>query len=151
MAKRGSADQDQPQPTLGRLEANWDEPPPAPGPNRSDHERLQGAWSCTTGRRRASFLVCGNRFAIHFADGDIYMGSFELGPAARPRTMIVKIEEGPPRHKGLSALCAYEFVGDTLRWWTAGPDRPEPPAHFPADADPTYLCLVLQRETGGGS
>jgi uncharacterized protein (TIGR03067 family) len=145
MGKRGKADQAQAQPAFGRLEDSWDEPRPALVASRPDEEMLQGAWTCTSGRRRASFLVCGNLFAIHFIDGDIYMGSFVLDPVASPRTMVVTIHEGPSRHRGLSAHCIYELEGDTMRWCTAGPDRTGAPAAFPPEGDPNYLCLVLQR------
>jgi uncharacterized protein (TIGR03067 family) len=108
-------------------------------------ERLQGAWASTTSRR-VVFLVCGDRFTIHFAGGDIYMGSFDLDTKGRPRAMVVSIDEGPPRHKGQTALCFYEFDGDTLRWSTAGPGRTDRPTAFPTAEDPNYLCVVFRRE-----
>jgi uncharacterized protein (TIGR03067 family) len=112
-----------------------------------DAQRLQGAWASTAGRRPAAFLVSGHRFALHFADGDIYIGSFEVEPWARPRAMLLHIEEGPARHKGQTALCFYEFEGnDTLRWSTAGPGRAERPAAIPMADDPSYLCLEFRRE-----
>jgi uncharacterized protein (TIGR03067 family) len=91
-------------------------------------------------------LVCGNHFTLHFADGDIYMGSFELDVKDRLRAMVMLIEEGPARHKGQTAVCFYEFDGDNLHWCTAGPGRSERPALFPAVDDPRYLCLVFRRE-----
>jgi uncharacterized protein (TIGR03067 family) len=91
-------------------------------------------------------LVCGKHLTIHFADGDIYMGSFELDIRGWPRAMVMRIEEGPARHKGQTAVCFYEFEGDDLRWCTAGPGRSERPGGMPPPDDPHYLCLVFRRE-----
>jgi uncharacterized protein (TIGR03067 family) len=107
-------------------------------------ERLQGAWASSTGRRQAAFLVSGNHFALHFADGEIYMGTFELNGTARPRVMVVSIHEGPPRHKGQTALCIFEFHEEALHWCTSGPGRSDPPAAF-AEDDPGFLNLVFHR------
>jgi uncharacterized protein (TIGR03067 family) len=135
--------------TLGHLEDCWDEP--GPSCKTADLERLQGAWTSMDGRRKAAFLLSGNRFAIHFANGDIYMGSFELGPAGRLRTMDVRIEEGPAQHRGQTALCIYEVKGDVLRWCTAGPGHGERPEAFPDGNDSHYLCLLFRREPKSGS
>jgi uncharacterized protein (TIGR03067 family) len=154
MAKRprgGTAQQSNearthPEAFLGHLEDCWDEPPPGPvHGRRSDVDRLQGAWASVNGRRRAAFLVSGNHFALHFAEGDIYMGTFELDGATRPRVMVVRIHEGPHRHKGQTAMCIFEFREDILHWCTSGPGRSAPPAAF-AEDDPGFLNLVFQRE-----
>jgi len=95
--------------SLGHLEDCWDEPAPGVSLAPRDGDRLQGAWATATGRRPAVLLVCGARFAIRFADGVIYMGNFELDTRGRPRAMVMRIEEGPAKHKGQTALCFYEF------------------------------------------
>src|SRR5205085_1527111 len=105
---------------LGHLEDCWDEPAPVPAPGLPDLELLQGVWNSVSGRRPAEFLVSGTHVTVHFADGAIYLGSFELNSAESPRTMDVRIDEGPPHHKGLVALCIYELDGDVLRWCTSG-------------------------------
>jgi uncharacterized protein (TIGR03067 family) len=128
-----------------RLEDFWDEPTPSTRPTRSDAEALQGAWMSVAGRRPAELLVCGSRFAVHFADGDIYIGSFTLGTEGWPGTMDLTIEEGPSRHKGQLALCIYEMDGEVMRWCTASPGQPERPRVF-AEHDPLHLCLVFRRE-----
>jgi len=136
---------------LGHLEDCWDEPavavapevPPAP---LNDLEKLQGAWVCVSERRQAEFLICGNRFTVHFARGDIYMGTFELDAAVQPRTMIVRIEEGQRQHKGQTAYCIYEFDGEHLRWCTTGPGNEERLTGFPMDQDSRFLHLVFRRD-----
>jgi uncharacterized protein (TIGR03067 family) len=145
LEQQGSENRAHPGATLGHLEDCWDEPPPGPWQGRSDVERLQGAWA-SAGRRRAVFLVSGMHFAIHFSNGDIYMGQFEVDPTMRPRVMLVRVEEGPPHHKGQTALCIYEFEGDTLRWCTSGPGRTDQPTGFPSEDDPNHLFLVFRRE-----
>jgi len=132
---------------LGHLEDCWDEPVQPPG--LPDLERLQGAWVCIAGRRPAEFLVSGSHLTVHFKDGPIYLGSFEVSSASRPKTMDIKIDEGPPHHKGLTALCIYELDGDTLRWCTAGPGQTSRPGQFPTAEDPNSLCLLFRREPPG--
>jgi uncharacterized protein (TIGR03067 family) len=151
MSKSSKARSIQPGATLGHLEDCWDEPCPTCKDTRTELERLQGAWTCMVGKRRAAFLLLGNRFAVHFAEGDVYMGIFEVGPGGSPRTMDVRIEEGPAHHRGQTALCIYELDGDVLRWCTAGPGRQDRPAAFPAEGDPQFLCLVFRREQRRGA
>ncbi len=97
-----------------------------------------------SGRRQATFLISGNLFTVHFADGDIYMGSFTIGSNGRFRTMDVHVEEGPHRHKGQRALCIYELDHDMLRWCTASPGQADRPGAF-AETEPMHLCLVFRR------
>jgi len=129
----------------GHLEDCWDEPDQAVRP-AAELDALQGRWVFVSGRRETELLVSGAHFTLRFADGDIYMGAFELDERARPRGMVMRIDEGPPRHRGLSALCIYEVAGDTLRWCTPGPGLKEWPTAFAAAEDPHYLSLVLRRE-----
>jgi uncharacterized protein (TIGR03067 family) len=129
----------------GHLEDCWDEPDPIVRPLGTDLEVLQGAWAFVEGRREAEFLFSGSHFTVCFSDGTIYMGSFELDLASRPRVMKMQIEEGPARHRSLAALCIYEIIGDTLRWCTAGPGQLERPAAFPPADDPRFLCLLFRR------
>jgi len=140
-----------PELALGHLEDCWDEPDPVPRAGRPDLEQLQGAWATVSGRRPAEFLVSGNHVTVHFADGTIYLGCFDLHPAASPKAMDVRIEEGPPPHRGLTALCIYELDGDTLRWCTSGPGQKERPSDFAAPDDAHHLCLVFQREHRNGA
>jgi uncharacterized protein (TIGR03067 family) len=107
---------------------------------------LQGAWFSFSGRREAEFLISGNRFTVRFADGDIYMGAFELHSTALPKLMEMRIEEGPARHKGKTTLCIYELDDGTMRWCTGSPGNAERLTAFPAEDAPDYLCLRLRRE-----
>jgi uncharacterized protein (TIGR03067 family) len=132
-----------------RLEDFWDEPVPCARTLHSDIEALQGAWTAVSGRRQATFLISGNLFTVHFADGEIYMGSFKVGTNGRHRTMDVHVEEGPHRHKGQLALCIYDLDHDMLRWCTASPGQSDRPAAF-AEADPMHLCLVFRRHRPAG-
>jgi uncharacterized protein (TIGR03067 family) len=132
--------------TPHHLEDCWDEPEPVAPQDHQALEALQGAWEFVSGRRRAELLISGTHLAIHFADGDIYLGSFTLEPASRPGLMIIHIDEGPPRHKGGTAHCIYEVVGDTLRWCTAWPGPANRLSAFPDESDPRYLCLAFRRE-----
>jgi uncharacterized protein (TIGR03067 family) len=151
---RTMTDDSQPQPQAKgipvHLEDWWDEPDETVQQARKDLEALQGAWTFISGRRPAQFLVSGTRFAIHFADGEIYFGSFTLTPYARPKAMDVRIEEGPGRHKGQTVLCIYELSNNTLRWCIAGPGQSDRPPAFPAEEDTRYLYLIFRRENANG-
>jgi uncharacterized protein (TIGR03067 family) len=127
-----------------RLEDFWDEPAPSTRALLGDLEALQGAWTAISGRRQATFLISGNHFTVHFADGEIYMGCFTVGSNGRYRTMDVQVVEGPQRHKGQSALCIFELDQDVLRWCTASPGQLDRPGDF-IEADPLHLCLVFRK------
>ena len=131
--------------TSGHLEDCWDEPDLVVRPLGADLEALQGVWAVVEGRHEAEFLFSGSHFTVRFSDGTIYMGSFELDQAGRPRGMKMLIEEGPARHRSLAALCIYELDGDTLRWCTAGPGQQERPAAFPPADDQRFLHLLFRR------
>jgi uncharacterized protein (TIGR03067 family) len=128
-----------------RVEECWDEPSAAEDRVPTDLQDLQGAWVAVVGRRGADFLIAGKRFAVRFWDGAVYMGTFELDPVARPKTMDMRIEEGLEHHKGMTALCIYDLEGDTLRWCASGLERPERPGGFAAESDGRYLSLLLRR------
>jgi len=130
---------------LGRLEELWDDSEPDREALLTAHAALQGAWFSSGGRRDAELLVSGRRFTMRFADGDIYMGVFDLNPLGRPMDLDMHIEEGPSRHRGQTALCLCECDGDTLRFCTASPGAARPTA-FAADGDPQFLCLTFRRE-----
>ncbi len=113
---------------------------------RTDLERLQGAWTSVEGRRDAELLIAGSLYAIKFVDGKIYMGTFDLDADERPPCMLMRVDEGPIKHKGKFAPCIYELDGDTLRWCPVEPGSDERLGGFPPVDDDRYLCLVFRRE-----
>jgi uncharacterized protein (TIGR03067 family) len=113
---------------------------------RADLEALQGAWVSVAGRRVADLLIAGRLFAISFRGGELYMGSFELNPAASPKAMDMRVGEGPARHRDKVALCIYELEGDKLRWSPGEPGEGERPACFSAPDDRRQLSLVFRRQ-----
>jgi uncharacterized protein (TIGR03067 family) len=129
-----------------RMEDYWDEPPGDDRSLRTAYNDLQGAWFSFSGRREAEFLISGSHFTVRFADGDIYMGAFELHPEDLPKRMEMRIEEGPTRHKGKTTLCIYELDGRTMRWCTGNPGNSEHLAAFPSEDAPDYLCMRFRRE-----
>jgi uncharacterized protein (TIGR03067 family) len=108
--------------------------------------QIQGLWVSVAGRRPAEFRIQGRRFTVWFADGDLYTGDLDVVIDERPRTMLMRIADGPPRHKGKVALCIYELEGDLMRWCPAEPGADDPPADFPAVDDPRHLCTVFRLE-----
>jgi uncharacterized protein (TIGR03067 family) len=128
-----------------RLEEFWDEPSPGMACALTDLTRLQGAWLAVAGRRQVEFLIAGNRIAAHFADGDVYLGTFTLSHNGRHATLDVRVEEGPAHHRGQQSLGIYEVDGDVLRFCTASPGQELRPLAF-AEADPLHLSLVFRRE-----
>jgi len=113
---------------------------------RADLEQLQGAWSSVSGRHPTELLIAGNLFAVKFLDGKIYMGTFDLDAGERPKEMVMRIDEGPVKHKGKFALCIYELDGDTFRWCPTEPGSDERLTDFPDVGDGRYLCTVFQRQ-----
>jgi uncharacterized protein (TIGR03067 family) len=113
----------------------------------SDLEALQGSWRAVTGRRQGVLLVSGTHFTVRFEDGDIYMGSFDLGAALQPRVIDMRIDEGPSHHRGKTALCIYDLDGDVLRWCATEPGRTERLTFFPAEDDRRFLTLLFRRES----
>src|SRR5437016_3075707 len=79
---------------------------------RADLELLQGAWISVSGRHQAEFLIAGNLFAIKFLNGKIYMGTLDLDAGERPKEMLMRIDEGPLRHKGKFALRSEEHTSE---------------------------------------
>jgi uncharacterized protein (TIGR03067 family) len=125
---------------IRRLEDCWDEPGCG---GRPDAEILQGAWESVAGERPAELLVAGNRFAVRFRDGPVYMGDFALEPDVEPKTIVMRIEEGPAHHRGKCARCLYDLDGHTLRWWLPEPGMSEQPTTLPGAGDPRYLYMTL--------
>jgi uncharacterized protein (TIGR03067 family) len=111
-----------------------------------DHGRLQGTWDFLAGPREAQLIVVGNHFTVRFRNGDIYCGTFTLGPNDRPKTMDMTIAEGPERHKGLQSLAIYALDGDRLIWSTGKPGTSDRPRFFPAREDREPLCIVFERQ-----
>jgi uncharacterized protein (TIGR03067 family) len=113
---------------------------------RVELERLQGAWTSIAGRHDAEFLIAGNLFTVKFLDGKIYMGTLTLDATEQPREMLMRIDEGPIKHKGKFSHCIYELDGDTLRWCPTEPGSEERLTGFPPVDDNRYLCTVFQRQ-----
>ena len=128
------------------IEDCWDEPFLAEGGSGADLAALQGAWFSVSGKREAELLISGHHFAFRFADGDIYMGAFDLDPTTSPKLMLMRIDEGPARYKGKTAMCIFEQDGHVLRWCATNPGRDERLQAFPAEDHADYLCLVFHRE-----
>jgi uncharacterized protein (TIGR03067 family) len=129
----------------GRIEDHWDEAVPSENGVPPDLEALQGAWYSVSGRREAEMLVSGNHFAVRFTDGDIYIGDFDLDLLASPKTMAMRVREGPARHKGKIALCIYELADGVLRWCATSPGQAGRPTAFPEEDAAQYLMLIFQR------
>jgi uncharacterized protein (TIGR03067 family) len=137
-----------PEPLLDRLEDCWDESVRCEHTLREARDALQGAWVSVGGRREVELFICGNRFTVHFRDGDVYMGAFDLDPTIRPAVMAMRIDEGPTRHRGQTAMCIYELEGRTLRWCATDPGRGERLTAFPDESDPNHLCVRFRRQYG---
>jgi len=116
---------------------------------RRDRDRMQGVWNFVSGKREAKLLISGEHFTMHFRNGDVYVGTFALDAAARPKAMDMTITEGPEAHKGKTALAIYEFDGDHLIWCPAEPGREERLRAFPAQDDVGALCIIFKREKNG--
>jgi uncharacterized protein (TIGR03067 family) len=111
-----------------------------------DRERLQGVWNFITGRRKAQMTVAGDHFTVAFGNGDVYEGTFEIDPTAKPKAMDMLVHAGPEKHRGKTALCIYALDGPHLIWAPADPGVTERPTAFPPTESRDPLCLVFRRE-----
>ena len=111
----------------------------------ADLEQLQGAWVSAFGRRQSELLIAGRLFTVRFADGEVYMGAFQLNVSAWPKAIDMRVDEGPARHKGKIALCIYELDGDLLRWCPTEPGHEKRLKAFPPENDPKYLYTEFRR------
>lgn len=114
--------------------------------NRMDLELLQGVWTAVASRHDAELLVAGNLFAVKFLDGKLYMGTLDIDADEQPKEMIMRIDEGPIKHKGKFALCIYELEGETLRWCPTEPGSDERLTAFPPVEDGRYLCMTFRKQ-----
>jgi len=136
---------EEPRELHSREEEWWDEPELPEQRARTERELLQGSWLSGPGSHQAELLIAGDRFSIHFKDGVIYMGAYDLDVDARPKAMDMRIDAGPVPHKGKTTWCIYELNGDTLRWCAARPGNKERLRQFPSEYDPNYVCLTFRR------
>lgn len=107
----------------------------------SDLDRLQGSWTSVAGPREARLLVVGNRYTFELVDGDIFMGTLELGRDG----MDMQIEAGPEEHFGKLALCLYRVDGGVLQWCPGRPGSGRRPTEFPLVDDPRYFSFVFRQ------
>jgi uncharacterized protein (TIGR03067 family) len=112
---------------------------------RTDRDRLQGIWSYVAGQRRAELLIAGDHYTVKFRNGDLYMGTFTLSPARKPKHIDLTVEEGPARHRGQVSLGIYRLEGELMHWAPGEPGAGRP-AGFPAPESRECLYLVLRRE-----
>jgi uncharacterized protein (TIGR03067 family) len=113
---------------------------------RRDRDRLQGTWGFVSGKREAQLLIQGNHFTMRFRNGDIYVGTFTLDPANRPKAMDLTIDEGPEQYRGKKALAIYELDSEHLIWCPSEPGRDERLRAFPHEDDHGHLCIIFRRE-----
>jgi uncharacterized protein (TIGR03067 family) len=113
---------------------------------RTDRDKLQGIWTYVSGQRKAELIVAGDHYTVKFRNGEVYMGTYRLAPAKKPKHIDMKIEEGPDRHRGKVSLGLYRFEGDELHWSPGEPGARRPDC-FPCADDRECLYLVLRRET----
>ena len=113
---------------------------PAATSGRTTLEHFQGVWTSVAGPREARLLIAGRRFTFEFADGELYMGTFDLVPGG----MDMYIEEGP-KFVGLGSKCLCHVEGGVLRWCPGRPGSERLPTSFPNVDDPRYLSLVFRQ------
>jgi hypothetical protein len=121
-------------------------PQSGPAATSPDLANLQGDWLTTEGRRAGELLISDRTYSMRFMDGTVYKGSFELLPDQSPAVMVMKIEEGPLKHKGKTAWCLYALEMGLLRWCPTEPGSEERLSAFPAIDDYRYLHTVFRRD-----
>src|SRR5262249_4089668 len=93
--------------------------------DKKEKDKLDGAWnaiSAESGGKKQSdanlaLAFKGDEFSISFKKGDeemIAKGKFRVDPAKKPKTIDMKIEEGPEDATGRTTQGIYKLEGDEL-------------------------------------
>jgi uncharacterized protein (TIGR03067 family) len=124
--------------------------------DKTDKERLQGAWRPTSGERGGAvqeeakehlLIFEGSTFTIKRGDQQLMKGTFTLDPSQTPKTIDMKITEGRrDEDKGKEVHGIYELTKDSLKWCTASPGSKDRPMEFATKAGSKEMLVVLKRE-----
>jgi hypothetical protein len=109
-------------------------------------DHLQGEWLTVEGRRAGELFITGRTYTLRFLDGTYYKGTFDITADQSLQTMVMHIEEGPPKHQGKSAWCLYSLDVGLLRWCPTEPGSDERLTAFPDMEDARYLQTVFRRD-----
>src|SRR5262245_33898253 len=91
--------------------------------DRADKDKLQGTWKFTSilegGNEEEdahdhTFTFKGDEFVVKLRDELMMKGTFKLDASRKPKTIDLKIEEGPKDRKGKTAPGIYQLDGDKL-------------------------------------
>jgi uncharacterized protein (TIGR03067 family) len=120
---------------------------------KGDARKLEGTWALVSGQDQGKpvppeklegNLVVFSKTTIVANDKDnkkVFVMSYKLNPAQKPRAIDMTISEGP--QKGKSAKGIYKLEGDTLQLaYSIGGDRP---TSFTTKKGDKRLSFVLKR------
>jgi uncharacterized protein (TIGR03067 family) len=116
------------------------------GDAKDDTAKLQGKWAVEKDGKKLELTFTKNDFTINFG-GKEFKGTFKIDPKKKPKELDMTIKEGDEKFKDKTALCIYEFEGDSLKWCANEPGKTDRPKEFPAkefDGGP-LLYVKFQR------
>lgn len=115
---------------------------PAPQGAKQDVDALKGIWSCVSGvidgkpiadetARQLRLVMTGDTYTTTRGDQTLFKGKYTLDPAASPKRIDIRSEEG--ENAGKPAQGIYKIDGDThtICYTMPGRDRPQDFASAP--------------------
>jgi uncharacterized protein (TIGR03067 family) len=129
-------------------------PAPKEDDAKKDREALQGTWKIVSSEedgktqeeaKESMVDFQKDTFTIKRGDELVAKGTFKLDPSKKPKTIDIRITEGPREgDKGLEYHGIYEVDKDTMRWCmnTEGKDRPK---EFTTKEGTNHSLLTLKR------
>ncbi len=133
--------------------------PPAAGKDadrpKGDAEKLLGTWELTAaeaGGRPAGddvklqeMVVEKDKLSTIKTDGTKHEVTWTIDPKAKPRTIDIVPQDGPPNEKGQTFKGIYQLDGDSLKICMAGPNM-DRPTEFKTEEGSRNFLLTFKRK-----
>jgi clostripain len=123
--------------------------------DKKDKDKLQGTWnaiSITEGTNEEAdaegqtLAFKGDEFAVKSRDAVMMKGTFKVDASKKPKTIDLKIEDGPKDRKGKTAHGIYELKDDKLTLCIVKPGPGNRPKEFASKEGADTVLLKLERE-----
>jgi uncharacterized protein (TIGR03067 family) len=123
--------------------------------DKKDKEKLQGSWAAVSGEREGKedaeakehvLVFEGDKFSVKRGDKVMIQGTFKIDASKSPKTIDMKISEGPDDLKGKTAEAIYDLKGDELTWCVAHPGSGQRPEKFATKEGVQQMLIKFKRE-----
>ena len=123
--------------------------------DKKDKEKLQGTWTAVSSEKEGKedaeakghvLIFEGDKFSVKKDDKVIIRGTFKIDASKTPKTMDMKITEGPEKDKDKTAKSVYTLDGDDLTWCVAEPGSDERPEKLATKEGDKHMLVKFKRE-----